>query len=388
MNLTEKIKEYAHKLGFDLVGIVPAIESRTIDFYEDWLAKGFGGEMGYLQRHLEKKRDPRSLLDGARSIICLGINYFAFDIPGVRKNDPSRGIISRYAWGLDYHDVIRQKLEKLRRFINLAYSTEIGAKICVDTAPILEREFANRAGIGWIGKNCNLINRKYGSWLFLAELILTKELVYDQVKVKDLSSNEVKDRCGTCTRCIDACPTGALIAPRTLDSRKCISYLTIEHKGIIPRELRSAIGNRIFGCDVCQEVCPWNRCAIRSVATSATERGFFPHKMRTTPKLLELMRLTDDEFYHLFKNSSIKRAKRRGLLRNVAIAIGNWGNQSAVPVLIKALNDPDPLVRHHVAWALSRCGNQKAKDTLLHALKREKEPEVIEEICYALANSL
>ena len=292
MNLTEKIKEYAHKLGFDLVGIIPVTKSRTIDFYEDWLARGFGGEMGYLQRHLEVKRTPRSLLDGAKSIICLGINYFTTDIPsplvgetegGCRRNDPSRGIISRYAWGLDYHDVIRGKLKELHSFINFASGSEVDAKICVDTAPILEREFASRAGIGWIGKNSNLINRKYGSYVFLAELILTKELAYDKV--------EVKDRCGTCTRCIDACPTGALVAPRMLDSRKCISYLTIEHKGIIPLELRPAIGNRIFGCDLCQEVCPWNRHA-----KPTDERGFFPRKMRTTPKFIELMRLTEDEF--------------------------------------------------------------------------------------------
>lgn len=372
MNLTKKIKEYAHKLGFDLVGIVPATKPQTIDFYEDWLDKGFGAEMSYLRRHLKVKKDPSALLNGAKSVICLGINYFTADIPEERKNDPSRGIISRYAWGLDYHNVIKQKLEELHSFINFAYHSELDAKFCVDTVPLLEREFAGRAGIGWIGKSSNLINREYGSWLFLAELILTKELVYDKVEAATSTGQSggrfrLRHRCGTCTRCLDACPTNALIAPHTLDSRKCISYLTIEHKGIIPRELRPAIGNRIFGCDVCQEVCPWNRHAKRT-----DEQGFFPRKMRTTPKLLELMRLTDGEFRNRFKNSPIERTKRRGLLRNVAIAIGNWGDRSAVPVLIEALNDPEPLVRIHVAWALGRCGGQEAKDALRNALNKEK----------------
>lgn len=368
MNITKKISEYVHKLGFDLVGIVPVTKPRTVDFYEDWLNRGFGAEMSYLQRHLEVKKNPGSLLPGAKSIICLGINYFMDNIPE-RKNDQSRGIISRYAWGLDYHDFIKQKLKKLHSFISFIYRTEIDAKFCVDTVPILEREFANRAGIGWIGKNCNLINREYGSYLFLAEIILTKELVYDEV--------EVKDRCGSCTRCIDACPTGALVAPRMLDACRCISYLTIEHKGIIPPEFRSAIGNRVFGCDVCQEVCPWNRHAKRKRMKE------WKPKEEPAPKLLDLMLLTEEEFGSRFRNSPIQRTKRSGLLRNVAVAIGNWGEQAAVPVLIKALNDSEPLIRGHVAWALGKCGGQEAKEALINVLKKEKEPEVIEEVRYA-----
>jgi len=371
MNLTKKIKEYCHKIGFELVAIVPAEKAQTVGFYEDWLSKGFNGEMDYLKRHLEKKREPASLLDGARSIICLGINYFTTDIPDSRKKDCSLGIISRYAWGLDYHEVIKQKLEDLHSFIEFVFRSNIKAKICVDTVPILEREFANRAGIGWIGKNCNLINREYGSYIFLAELIIDKDLIYDDI--------EIKERCGTCTRCIDACPTGALLSPRTLDSRKCISYLTLEYKGIIPREFRKAIGNRIFGCDICQEVCPWNR------NTKPTkEKDFFPRKMRTTPNLQDLMLLSDNEFRNLFKNSPIKRIKRQRFLRNVAIAIGNSSEPLFISTLIEALKDNEPLVRVHVAWALGEYKSTKVKDALVSAHSKETEPEVIKEINFSL----
>ncbi|MFQ6041135.1 MAG: tRNA epoxyqueuosine(34) reductase QueG [Candidatus Poribacteria bacterium] len=352
MSLTDKIKTRAFELGFDLVGVSPAQPAKTADFYADWLARGFAGEMGYLHRHLEKRRDPRKLLPGARSIISLGINYFTFNIPEEIKQDASRGIISRYAWGKDYHDIIQRKLKRLLRFIK-SEDREIHGKAYVDTGPILEREAANNSSLGFIGKNSNLINPEFGSWLFLAEILVDIELEYHQ--------SPVKSRCGKCARCLDACPTGALVAPYTLDSRRCISYLTIELKDSIPRGLRPLMGNHIFGCDVCQDVCPWNR-----KAKPTKERGFWPEAddkftasrfsySAVAPDLLSLLGLGEAEFRLRFKNSPIKRAKRRGFLRNVAVAMGNWGLREQKPppaVLKRARNDAEPLIQEHAAWAV------------------------------------
>ncbi|HIE28802.1 TPA: tRNA epoxyqueuosine(34) reductase QueG [Candidatus Poribacteria bacterium] len=322
MSITDKIKTRAFELGFDLVGVSPAQPAKTTNFYADWLERGFAGEMSYLHRHLEKKRDPRRLLPGARSIISFGMNYFTFNIPEEIKRDASRGIISRYAWGTDYHDIIHRKLKRLFWFIKAEVNREIYGKAYVDTAPIFEREAANNSGIGFIGKNSNLINPKLGSWLFLAEILVDIELEYD----KPLSKNG----CGKCTRCLDACPTGALVAPYTLDASRCISYLTIELKGSIPSELRPLMGNHIFGCDICQDVCPWNR-----KAKPTNEHSFWPKAgdkfaasqfaySVVAPDLLSLMELSEAEFRVRFKDSPIKRTKRRGFLRNVAVALDNW----------------------------------------------------------------
>ena len=355
--ITDKIKTRAFELGFDLVGISPAQPARTANFYADWLARGFAGEMSYLHRHLEKKKDPRKLLPDACSVISLGMNYFTFNIPEEIKQDVSRGIISRYAWGADYHDIIHRKLKKLLRFMESEVGGEIHARAYVDTGPILEREVANNGGIGWFGKNTNLINPKLGSWFFLAEILVDVELEYD--------NTPPKGSCGKCTRCIDACPTGALVAPYTLDSRRCISYLTVELKDSIPEELRPLMGNHIFGCDVCQDVCPWNR-----KAKPASERGFWPKAddkftasrfsySSVAPDLLSLMELSDAEFRARFKHSPIKRTKRKGFLRNVAVALGNWerqGHKSPPAVLTRALGDSEPLIREHAAWAVEARG--------------------------------
>jgi len=336
MSITDKIKTRAFELGFDLIGISPAQPARTANFYADWLARGFAGEMGYLHRHLEKKKDPRILLPGARSVISLGMNYFTFNIPEEIRQDASKGIISRYAWGADYHDIIQRKLKNLLTFMKSEVGREIQGKAYVDTGPILEREAANNGGIGWFGKNTNLINPKLGSWFFLAEILVDVELEYNETPIKD--------RCGKCTRCIDACPTGALVAPYTLDSRRCLSYLTIELKGSIPEDLRPLMGNHILGCDVCQNVCPWNR-----KAKPTNERGFWPKAeyLSAAPDLLSLMELSDVEFQERFKHSPIKRAKRSGFLRNVAVALGNWersGNKLPPAVLTQALRDSEPSV--------------------------------------------
>ncbi len=367
MNLTEQIKAYAQKLGFELVGITPAEPSQMIERYERWLKNGYAGEMSYLEKHLPLKRDPRNILREARSVIALGVNYATHHPPKALASDPSRGQISRYAWGADYHEIIHAKLRQLAQFIEKAAQKEVTCKVYVDTGPILEREYAQNAGIGWIGKNTNLINWQSGSWFFLAELLVSIELEYDLLPPRG--------SCGTCTRCIDACPTDAILAPNVLDARLCISYLTIELKGSIPRELRPQMGNLIFGCDICQEVCPWN-----SKAKPTKERGFYPQKGNLAPRLLSLINMTQAEFSKRFKGSPIKRSKRRGFLRNVAVALGNWKHPAAVPALKKALNDDESLVREHAAWALGQIGGGPARTALQARLGVETHPEVIREI--------
>ena len=371
MTFTEQIKAHAQRLGFELIGVTPAEESQTIRLYERWLENGYAGEMGYLEKHLRLKRDPRHCLPEAKSVVSLAINYYTLDPARELVENPARGQISRYAWGDDYHEVIRAKLRKLAEFIDEAGGKKLKQKIYVDTGPIIEREYAQKAGIGWIGKNTNFINWQSGSWYFLAELLVSAELEYDW--------QLPRGSCGTCTLCIEACPTDAIVAPNVLDSRLCISYLTIELKDSIPKELRSQMGNLIFGCDICQEVCPWN-----SMATPATEPGFHPREENIAPKLLSLIDMTQAEFSKRFKNSPIKRAKRRGFLRNVAVALGNWGNRRALPALKRALNDNEALVRGHAAWALGVIGGKSAKEALDTRLCVETEAQVIGEIKDAL----
>ena len=371
MNLTAQIKAQAQKVGFEWVGITPAEPSQMIGRYEQWLKDGYAGEMDYLERHLQLKRDPRELLPEAQSIIALAINYYTLDPPKSLADDPSRGQISRYAWGTDYHELIRSKLDRLAKFIQKTAEEAVKTRVYVDTAPVLEREYAQNAGIGWIAKNTNVINWRAGSWFFLAGILVSIKLETDTLPLRG--------SCGTCTRCIEACPTDAILAPNVLDSRLCISYLTIELKGSIPRALRPQMGNLIFGCDICQEVCTWN-----SKATPTKERGFYPRQGNLAPKLLSLINMTQEQFSQRFKNSPIKRAKRRGFLRNVVVALGNWKNRAAVPALKKALNDDEPLVRGHAAWALGQIGGKSARKALQARLDVEVDTEVITEIRDAL----
>ncbi|MDE0186088.1 MAG: tRNA epoxyqueuosine(34) reductase QueG [Candidatus Poribacteria bacterium] len=374
MSLTAQIKDFSQKLGFNLIGIVPAEPSQTIDRYERWLECGYGGEMRYLERHSPLKQNVRNLLPEAKSIITLGFNYYTIDPPDSLARDSSRGQISRYAWGTDYHDIIQKKLRRVAQFIKAAAQEHVKSRVFVDSGPILEREYAQKSGIGWIGKNTNLINWQSGSWYFLAELLVSVALDYDYLPPRG--------DCGTCTLCIDACPTDAIISPNLLDSRLCISYLTIELKGSIPQNLRPQMGNLIFGCDICQEVCPWN-----SKAKPTRERGFYPRKGNLAPKLISLINMTQEEFSKRFKNSPIKRAKRKGFLRNVAVALGNWKSRTAVPALKIALNDDEPLVRAHAAWALGQINVKSAKTALRERLKVESKTEVIDEINDALCVS-
>ncbi len=369
--LTQQIQSRAHELGFELVGITPAEESQTIQRYRQWIANGYAGKMGYLERHLPLKEDTRTLLQEAKSVISLAMNYWTLDTPKDLAEDPGRGQISRYAWGDDYHDVIRERLLLLVEFIKNTAETELKSRVFVDSGPILEREYAQKAKLGWIGKNTNLINWRTGSWYFLSEVLVSIEL--------ESETQPLRGSCGTCTKCIEACPTDAIIEPNLLDSRLCISYLTIELKDSIPKELRPEMGNLIFGCDICQEVCPWN-----SKATPTTEPAFQPRDGNLAPELLTLIDMTQTEFSKKFKGSPIKRAKRRGFLRNVIVAIGNWRSRAAVPALKKVLIDDEPLIRGHAAWALGQVGGKNAKQALDTRLKSEDDTEVISEIQDAL----
>ena len=365
--LTQQIQARANKLGFELVGIIPAAQSETLERYRQWIENGYAGKMGYLKRHLPLKTDVRQLLTEAKSVISLAMNYYTLDPPKAVAEDPAHGQISRYAWGDDYHDLIRQRLSELVDFIKQTAETELKTRVCVDTAPIIEREYAQKAGIGWIGKNTNLIHWRSGSWYFLAEVLVSIALESDTLPLRG--------SCGTCTRCIEACPTDAIIEPNLLDSRLCISYLTIELKESIPKALRPEMGNLIFGCDICQEVCPWN-----SKAVPTDEPAFQPRDGNFAPQLLSLVGMTQQEFSRRFKGSPIKRAKRRGFLRNVLVAIGNWGEPRALPALKNALTDDEPLVRSHAAWALGKIGGDTAKQMLQAQLTVETEQEVITEI--------
>ena len=369
--LTQKIQDHAHKLGFELVGITPAEESKTIHRYREWITNGYAGKMGYLEKHLPLKEDTRRLLEEAKSVISVAMNYYTLDPPKDLVEDPSRGQISRYAWGEDYHDVIWERLLLLVDFIKNIAETEFKSRVFVDSGPILEREYAQKAKLGWIGKNTNLINWRSGSWYFLAEVLVSIKLEYN--------TEPLRGSCGTCTKCIEACPTDAFVKPNVLDSRLCISYLTIELKDSIPKELRPQMTNLIFGCDICQEVCPWN-----SKANPTTELTFQPRDGNLTPELLTLVNMTQTEFSKKYQGSPIKRAKRRGFLRNVIVAIGNWGSHIAIPALKLALVDDEPLVRGHAAWALGQIGGKKAIQALKTRLKSENHSEVISEIHDAL----
>lgn len=369
--LTQKIHTRSKELGFELVGISPAKESETIELYRKWIESGYAGKMGYLEKHLPLKEDPRTLLKETKSVISLAMNYYTVDPSKDLSEDPSRGQISRYAWGDDYHDVIRDRLQQLVDYIKTMAESELQSRVFVDSGPILEREYAQKAGLGWIGKNTNLINWKTGSWYFLAEILISFEL--------DYNNQPVRGSCGTCTKCIEACPTDAILEPNVLDSRLCISYLTIELKDSIPMELRPQIGNLIFGCDICQEVCPWNNKAVPT-----SEPAFHPRNDNLTPELLSLMDITQSDFSKKYKGSPIKRTKWKGFIRNVIVAIGNWGSPTAVPALKKALINDEPMIRGHAAWALGQIGGENATIALENQLENEIAPEVITEIKDAL----
>jgi epoxyqueuosine reductase len=348
MNLAERIISRAIELGFDLVGVAPAGVAPHAKEYAGWIASGFAGEMGYMARDLDRRSDLRRVLPNAQSIIVAGLNYCTIDLPGEVKNDPSRGLIARYAWGVDYHDVMTPRLAELARHVCEMTGEGAQTKVYVDTGPVLERDWALAAGLGFIGKNTCLINPRMGSWLFLGVVIADASLTPSPWP----SSKQGEGvSCGSCTRCLTACPTNAFPAPHVLDARKCISYLTIELKGSIPIELRPLIGNRIFGCDICQEVCPWPT----RFAAPTKERSFHAVDLdRAAPKLIDLAQLSEEGFKQRFAGTPILRTKRRGLLRNVAVALGNWGSIEAREALEMLARSPDPIIAEHARWGLMR----------------------------------
>lgn len=367
-SLITRIKTQASKLGFDSVGIAPAEPGIHLNHFFEWIKAGYHGQQGYLARHdrIERRRSLDVILPGASSLIVVGRHYWPGP-PLKFVNDPSCGQISCYATGTDYHDEIKRKLDALFNYISHQVPQQIQGRAYVDTGPLLERDHALCAGLGFIGKNCHLIQPKRGSWLFLGILILDLELEPDE-------PGFMPD-CGTCSRCQRACPTGAFVRPYVLDSRRCISYLTTAIKESIPRELRSLVGNRIFGCDVCQQVCPWNR-----FATPVDSRKREEENLSRDPRLIDLIGLTENEFMERYGSTPIGHIGRNRFLRNVAVALGNWGSPDAIPVLESALLDASHLVREHAAWALGQIDSGTTRKILYQALDREQEASVVQEI--------
>lgn len=345
-----KIRQRAMELGFDDCRFTTANPPKSAQQFQQWLAEHRHGEMNYLERNAHKRVLPREVLCEAKSIVTLATSYEISNRQSAISN-AQFGEVARYARFTDYHDVIGERLKKLTEFVNqLAAQTR--SLRYVDTGPLLERDLAQRAGLGFIGKHTNLISRKLGNWIFLSEIITTLELEPDAPE---------KNHCGKCARCITACPTNAITAPFQLDARLCISYLTIELKGSIPVELRPAIGNRIYGCDDCLAACPWNRFAREGNLMKPHAR-----KDLDASDLIELLSLDDADFKKWFAYTPMLRTKRRGLLRNVCVALGNVADESALPALEKASNDPEPLIVEHAKWAIHQIGN-RAKERRLQA---------------------
>jgi epoxyqueuosine reductase len=363
--LEDRLKQQARALGFELVGIAPATEADHFEQFLDWLAQDYAGDMDYLHRHAAAHRHPAAILPEVRSVIMVGMNYN----PGVRSQesgvrsqesgvrsqesgDRARSVsegphtartvgkIARYARGADYHDVLRARLKQLLAWLQTEVPGCAGRAV-VDTAPLLERDFARRAGLGWFGKNTMLLNKRLGSYFFLGALLVNLPLRAD--------APHDTAHCGTCTACLDACPTQAFPAPGQLDARRCISYLTIELRGPVPDELRPPMGDWLFGCDVCQEVCPWNR-----KAPAGTEPAFAPWPELEAIDLLELFTFSEEEFRRRFRGTALTRPKRAGLLRNAALVLGNRGDPAALPALERAAADRDPVVRDAARWAVER----------------------------------
>lgn len=357
--LAAHVKARGRALGFDLVAVGPADPPPHGSAFLAWLEAGYAGDMDYLARTQERRLDPRKVLAGARSVVACALNYHQGPHPG-----PSH--VARYAWGRDYHELMAPRLRALGEELE-RQAPGTRSRAYVDTGPLLERELAARAGLGWVGKNTMLLHPALGSYFFIGVILTTAELASDP---------PLPDRCGSCTRCLEACPTGAFLGPRVLDARRCIAYLTIEHRGAIPERLRPQVGSLAFGCDICQDVCPWNR---RPPVTA--EVAFLA---RDLPGLTELATLDEAEYRRRLRGSALRRAGRRGLARSAAVALGNAGDPASVQALARALEDPEPQVRTHAAWALGRLGTAASRDALRARLLREGEPAVREEIERAL----
>jgi epoxyqueuosine reductase len=357
--LETRLKDFARSLGFDLVGIAPATQADNFDRFDEWLERGYDGDMSYMRRHAEARRQPSSILAEVRSVVMVGLSYAeneslegrraagqALQPHACQAGEPDQkarktGRIARYARGPDYHTVLRTKLDGLLAWLQNEVPGRRGRAV-VDTAPLLERDFARRAGLGWFGKNTMLINKRRGSYLYLGALLVDFALQADPP--------HSASHCGTCTACLDACPTQAFAGPGWLDSRRCISYLTIELRSSVPEPLRSDVGPWLFGCDVCQEVCPWN--AKRQGALSPEIDSVDP---------VEILELSDEDFRKRFRGTALMRAKRRGLARNAAIVLGNVGDESALPALRRAAADPEELIRAAASWAIARIVERQAR---------------------------
>jgi epoxyqueuosine reductase len=369
----QEIRARALALGFDAVGFAPAeLSSEAKAGLSGFLAAGYHGDMGWLADKAERRAGPRVLWPEARSVVVLGLNYAPPENPPPPRMPPNAGDISVYARHRDYHDVIKKKLKDLGRWMGKSFGCQI--KVFIDTAPVMEKPLAQAAGIGWQGKHTNLVSREFGSWLFLGEVFSDLELDADAPDI---------DHCGECRRCLDACPTKAFPAPYRLDARRCISYLTIEHKGFIERSLRPLMGNRIYGCDDCLAVCPWNKFARPTGESDLVARGEL-----TAPALAALAGLNDAAFRKLFAGSPVKRIGRNRFLRNVLIAIGNSGEAGLASTAIGLLDDGDALVRGTAVWAIARlvahhCVGELAKTYL----SKETSSDVREEWRLALAET-
>jgi len=376
LSLTYQIKAKSHELGFNLVGITPARPAPHLQAYFQWLDAQMHGSMGYLAREdrLVRRRDLNAILPGVRSLIIVGLDYHTLNLPESILSDPTRGRIAAYAWGKDYHDVMRPRLEELAGWMKSESGGSIKHRAYVDTGALLERDHAQQAGLGFIGKNTMLIHPRRGSDFFLGEILSDQEFdEYDQPHRETM--------CGTCTRCLAACPTHAFPQPYVLDARRCISYLTIEHPGWIDPELRPLMGNWVFGCDICQTVCPWQRFAIQT-----QETNFFPTSVeRAAPKLTQLLALDEVEFQMLFHDTPIERIGREQLVRNACLAAGNSGNAECIPLLQNLVRDPSPLLRGHAAWALARLMRPEAAQLLSELLLTETDPEVQHDIHASLS---
>ncbi len=368
---TRWLCEQARELGFDLCGVAPADAFAELANYSEWLERGYAGEMDYLRD--ARRGDPRTVLDSARGLIVVALNYnsaypYSTEQAAVPSDDAPRGWISRYAWGDDYHDVLREKLNALIARMRGEWLEPFEARAYVDTGPIVERVAAKHAGLGWLAKNTCLINEELGSWLFLGVIITTLELAPSVAPGEPPAA----DLCGNCRLCLDACPTQAFAAPYVLDARKCISYLTIELRGAIPEELRPQMGNAVMGCDICQDVCPWNRKSHmtqlapfqpRFVESNREKRK---EKMENgaalfAPKLERLAALSQEEFSRIFRGSAVKRAKWRGLVRNACVALGNSlapqnsGSRERIAAVLERLAaSSDEIIAEHARWALAR----------------------------------
>ncbi|MBK7895390.1 MAG: tRNA epoxyqueuosine(34) reductase QueG [Anaerolineaceae bacterium] len=401
-DLVRELAQKANDVGFNMVGVVTAVPSPNLHHYLNWIAAEMHGQMGYLARpdRLARRQDLNVILPGVQTIICVGLAYSTVPLPPAIANDPSRGRISNYAWHADYHDVMTPKLEELAAWLKAQHAgSDVATKVYVDTGAILERDHAAAAGLGFTGKNTMLIAPQRGSFFFLGEILTTLEIGDWRLETKPISNLQSPvpktPSCGSCRRCLDACPTNAFPQPYVLDARRCISYLTIELKGWIPRELRPFMHNWVYGCDICQIVCPFNRFSQPTKEVAFYPNGDWePSKSpfatpqsplwnSVAPPLLDLLALDEASFAQRFARSPIKRIKRTRLVRNACVAAGNWGSETAVPALTHLLTDPDPIIRGHAVWALQQIGGEAAMIALAELRGVEGDTAVLQELAYS-----